>query len=83
MGVLVFWGATGAHRCFAFFSRLLHAEEPSAPVEEDDSNLDKETRVGLQTEEMGEAKGRTGLESKFLFFFLSFASVISGFLKGM
>lgn len=46
MGVLVVWGLSGAHSCFAFFSRLLHAEEPSTPVEEDDSNLDKERREG-------------------------------------
>lgn len=44
VGVLVSWGATGVHSCFAFFSRLLHTQEPSAPIEEYDSDLDGDMR---------------------------------------
>lgn len=44
VGVLVVCEATGAHGCFVFLSRFLHAEEPSAPVEQDDSDLTEDVR---------------------------------------
>lgn len=39
MGVFVVCEATGAHGCFVFLSGFLHAEEPSTPVEQNDSDL--------------------------------------------
>ena len=59
VGVLVVWGATGAHSCFALLSWLLHTEEPSTPVEEDDSNLDKDKRA---SSELGGKEVRKGGE---------------------
>lgn len=39
-------GDGGGGGCLAFLARLLHAEEPGAPVEEDDSHLERQWRQG-------------------------------------
>lgn len=38
--------AIGAHGSLELLSRFLHAQEPSAPVEENDPDLDEDTRTG-------------------------------------
>lgn len=41
VGVLVAREVVGCHGCFAVLARLLHAEEPRAPVEQDNSDLEE------------------------------------------
>lgn len=74
MGVLVGPGSAGAHSCFAFLSRLLHAEKPGAPVEEDDSNLDQDTALAREQRGRGETRWRSRIGG--------LSGIIDGKMKG-
>lgn len=41
VGILVARKIVYRHRCFAVLARLLHAQEPSAPVEQENSDLER------------------------------------------